>query len=218
MQAPKVCYGWAVRRKLAIDWDAQPLGVEHDKVIASRLGVTPQAVYYARRQRGIHPSADTRPIRPACDVSGFVSELGQDHDRVVAESHGLTAQQVARARRKHGIPGARLNWDLIAPELGTAPDIVVARRYGVDNKVVALARWRRGIPRWQEQRKCPCGELYIAFHLRQNFCSYRCQRYHWHVNVKEGQGPEAADLAVAMAAYRRTMKRKAKGTIYVEKQ
>lgn len=193
-----------------IDWDTQPLGVEHDKVIAKRLGVKPQAVYYARRARGIDPSPDTRAMRPRCDVVAIEDDLGTDHDHVIAAKHGLDVQQVARARRKKGIPGARLNWDKIAPELGTAPDIVIARKYGVDNKVVAEARWRRGIDPWKEERLCPCGETFTAFHLRQKFCSYRCQRYHWQLVNRNATPPAAADCAIAVWSFKRTLKKKGK--------
>lgn len=198
------------RGNKGIDWDAQPLGVEHDKVIAKRLGVTPQAVYAARQSRGIGPSSDTRMMRPRCDVSSIEADLGKDHDRVVADKHGLHWQQIAWARRKRKIPGARRDWDLIAPELGTAPDIEIARKYRVDNKVVAEARWRRGIPPWREERLCPCGEPFVAVQLRQRFCSYRCQRYHWHLVNKRGIDPEAADCAIAVWAYKRTLKKKQK--------
>lgn len=195
-----------------INWDAEPLGVEGDKAIADRLGVTPQAVYYARRTRGIASPAP--PQRPPLDASRIADELGTESDRIIAERHNLSRQQVSHARRKRGIPGARLNWDLIAPELGTAPDIVIARKYGVDNKVVAAARWARGIPKWQEERTCPCGEPFTAFHGRQKFCSNRCQRYHWQIVKKHGKEPEAADLAIALWAYKRTLA--GKGTTDVE--
>lgn len=36
-----------------IDWAEQPLGLTTDRVVAERLGVTPQAVYGARKVRGI---------------------------------------------------------------------------------------------------------------------------------------------------------------------
>lgn len=195
-----------------IDWDEQPLGKMSDGKIASLLGVTPQAVRYARKRRGIPPA---KPQRGRCDPASFVDQLGKKSDREVAERFGLTVGQVSHARRRLGIRPRRIDWNEV-PELGTVPDIVVARKYGVDNKVVAKARWMRAISKWQEGRLCPCGENFVAFHMRQRYCSHRCQRYHWQLVHKNGMSADAADCGIAMRAYRATLAKRTKGVADVD--
>lgn len=184
-----------------IAWDTLPLGEVLDSALARQLGCTAAAVYYARKQRGIRAR---RPATPTCDPNTFAEDLGKMTDREVAERHGVTIAQVAGARRRMGKASSRIDWGL--QPLGTVPDIILARRHGVDNKTVAQARWRRGISKWTEQRTCPCGETYTAFHFEQKYCSYRCQRYHWQLVNKKGMTPEVADVAIALWAYKRTMK------------
>lgn len=199
--------GVYVRRQRPSRYDGQPLGEESDGTIAKRLGVTHEAVFYARKKRGIRSS---RPQSARCNTSDFSDELGATTDREVAERHGIKPHQVAYARRSLGIRSTRIDWSSV-PELGTSPDIFVARKYGVNNKVVAVARWRLGIPPWEEQRTCPCGEAFTAIHMRQRFCAYRCQRYHWRLVNVNGMDPEVADVALALWAYKRTLKQKGKG-------
>jgi hypothetical protein len=52
-------------RALAIAWDEQPLGREHDAVIAARLGVSAALVQRKRSQRGIAPLRHPRAARAA---------------------------------------------------------------------------------------------------------------------------------------------------------
>lgn len=183
-------------------------------MIAVRLRVTRQAVAYARRQRGAPSPA--APRRPRADPETFRSELtGETSDRVIAERHGLTSAQVAYARRKMGLTPKRKRWDSAA--LGSAPDNTIA---GVPSKTrgstgARLARIRLGIKAWcrTEERMCPCGTTFAAFHMRQKFCSPRCQRYHWQLVHRKGMEPEAADLAIAIWAYKRTMKRRTQNVV-----
>jgi hypothetical protein len=194
-----------------INWDEQPLGEVHDRVLAERLGCTPQAVYSARKARGIPPSPDTRPAPQRCDPAAFAHRLGQGiTDRDLAEELGLSVMQIRWARAKAGIPSTRRNWNDMP--LGSVPDRALADKHGVDNKTVANARWRRGIGKWREERCCPCGTSFVAVHRRQRFCCYRCQRYHWQLVHRHEMSPEAADLAIALWAYKRTLKDYSKGT------
>ena len=189
-----------------IDWASEPLGVESDGVIARRLGCSPEAVFYARKQRGI-PAVNQQ--RPDCDPDVFHAELGTCSDRLIAERHGLSRGQVRHARDKAGIPPKRIDWSKV-DGLGTRPDCEFAELYGVDNSSVATARRALGIPAWTEERKCPCGDTFHARHRRQRFCRFRCQRYHWQMVNRHGKEPEAADLAIALWAYKRTLARKGK--------
>ena len=190
--------------KKFIKWDDQPLGREADTVIARRAGCTAAAVYCARKARGIRA---LHPQRPRCDPRAFLEELdGTQSDKAIAERHGLHWQQVRNARVKFGKPCKRLDWDKMP--LGSVPDIELARQYGVDNKVVAAARWTRGIGSWArngEPVMCPCGEMFVPFMRTARFCSNKCRQYH-SVLMTEGMDRAAADCAVAVAAYRRTMK------------
>ena len=43
------------KKNYRINWDSQPLGKVTDLMLAQKLGVTPQAVYSARKSRGIKP-------------------------------------------------------------------------------------------------------------------------------------------------------------------
>jgi hypothetical protein len=54
----------AVPRRTTIDWDAQPLGEIADAHIAEKLGLTPAAVRYQRKKRGIQPSVSRRRSGP----------------------------------------------------------------------------------------------------------------------------------------------------------
>jgi hypothetical protein len=56
-----------------IDWDAQPLGVEADAVIAARLGCAPNSVGRARRIRGMRAALPLRVIQPPPIDSSFGS-------------------------------------------------------------------------------------------------------------------------------------------------
>lgn len=184
-----------------IDWDHQPLGEISDYELAQKLGCSAVAVCAARKARGIAP---LQRHRARCDPAPFLSQLGTVPDRAIAADHGITEAQVSYARRRRGVAPHRNNWD--EQPLGTVPDVVLAERLGVDNKVVAEARWRRGISKWQEGRRCPCGEGFIAVHRRQRYCCSRCQRDHWHWRKKHGLTVRLADCKIALAAYKRTMK------------
>lgn len=210
--------GQGIRRGEGVNivWDAEPLGIESDVQIALRLCVTRQAVAYARRQRGIKSPA--KPTRPKCDPETFRQELtGEDSDRVIAERHGLVSAQVALARRKLGLRPKRKRWD--DKPLGSGPDRVVhALNGGVGysgSNAARLARVRLGIAPWcrSEERKCPCGSTFKAFHMRQRYCSPACQRYHWQLVNVDGMTIEAADLAIAIWAYKRTMKRRTQNVV-----
>lgn len=88
-----------------IDWDAQPLGVEPDPVIAERLGVSRQSVYMARRARGI--PAVNGPSAPRAGIDWDAQPLGVEPDPVIAERLGVHESSVGEARRRRGIPAYR---------------------------------------------------------------------------------------------------------------
>lgn len=190
--------------RLGFAWDKVPLGALPDREIAALLGCTPQAVYYARRMRGV-PSPN-RPIRPPVDARSLAPVVGTASDRVIAEAHGLTAGQVARARRKLGIPAKRLDWRRLRHRLGTIPDHALAKELGVDWSGVSELRRKLGIAAWTERRTCPCGTQFSAKHMRQRFCHHRCQRYHWQLTNRAGMTAAAADCAIAVWALKRTLK------------
>jgi hypothetical protein len=190
-----------------IDWDAQPLGVVADGAIARRLLCTPEAVALARRKRGINPVNRAATRLP--NYSAAKPFVGKHTDADVARLAGITFKQARNARLFYGASTTRIDWS--KQPLGFAPDIVLARKHGVCNKVVAQARWRLGIPRWHEERLCPCGGAFVAFHLQQKYCSYRCQRYHWQLCTKNGLAPESADIAIALWAFKKTAKEKRNG-------
>ena len=85
-----------------IKWDRQPLGKVSDTVLARKLGVDPNAVFAARRRRGI----ESAPRRGALGIDWDAQPLGIDTDREIAERLGVTRTQVAYARQYRKIPAA----------------------------------------------------------------------------------------------------------------
>jgi len=84
----------APTKKPKIDWDAQPLGIERDAVIARRLGVARQTVFTARTARGIPPPTidwDEQPFETKSDAQ-------------IAERTGMKVKAVSSARQRRGIP------------------------------------------------------------------------------------------------------------------
>jgi ribosome-binding protein aMBF1 (putative translation factor) len=68
------------RGKKGIDWDEQPLGQEADQAIATRLGVSKQAVHSARCTRGItalHRGVPPNPRYKKTKAPPTVGTLGR---------------------------------------------------------------------------------------------------------------------------------------------
>lgn len=197
------------RGRIGIDWNNEPLGIEHDKVIASRLGVTPQAVYYARRVRGI-PS--TNPIKtramPLDEILRRARHLrwGWASYREMASESGLAFNQIRRAAAALDKKPKRRVWAECS-ELGTMPDRELMKKLGYRwSNDIGAARRALGIPPWSEVRRCACGR-YFKTHIRmRRFCVAECQRTYHRLITKFGMPPEAARCALALWAFKRKLK------------
>lgn len=128
----------------SIDWPSiDGLGVESDRIIAERLGVSAGTVINARRRLGIeaaHPGARAKGI--AWDD---VPDLGRVPDRVIAERFGVAVMTVTSARSVRGIPAwqacTRVDWSVV-PDLFEAGASALACRLGVSRQAVYAARLR----------------------------------------------------------------------------
>lgn len=153
-------------------------------------------------------SRQKAPTTKEQKIEAVLALLGKESDRIVAERFGMKTRQIATLRKKMGIHPKRgsINWDQIP--LGTAPDSHFSQLLKIDNRAVAAARWVRGIPAWCEWRRCVCSRDYRAKHMRQRFCSNRCQRYHWQLVNQKGIHPIAADCAIAVWSLKQTIQKK----------
>jgi predicted DNA-binding protein YlxM (UPF0122 family) len=86
----------------AIDWNTQPLGIVPDRELATRLGVTRQAVHNARKARGI-----ARAPRRYEQIDWEKEPLGQMPDGILAERLDVHVKHVADARHRLKIPPFR---------------------------------------------------------------------------------------------------------------
>lgn len=125
-----------------LDWESvrHLLGVEHDKVVAARLGCTPQAVGAARRRMGIEPAPAPPAVRHD-DSLPYVPWLGKLSDREVAARFGVAHQTVFYARKARGIPAAPPK--VAGPEL---TDEELAKALRTDVERVRAAREELGMP------------------------------------------------------------------------
>lgn len=83
-----------------VNWDDQPLGVESDRVLARRLGVTRQAVQQARESRCV-PPCGIESVPKGIDWDD--QPLGRMLDTEIAAALGVSPAIVGRQRRKRGI-------------------------------------------------------------------------------------------------------------------
>lgn len=134
-----------------IEWDEQPLGLFSDALLGKNLGVTPEAVFSARKIRKI-PAARFARV-PLCSerIDWSTWPLGLVSDGVIAFNLGCDHSSVALARRRRGIKPFKpvrpsCNPESFLPLLGTCKDREVAARFGITESQVSAARRRRGIP------------------------------------------------------------------------
>lgn len=78
---------------MAIDWSAQPLGLERDAAIAARLGVSGSRVFYARKRRGIPSFTKGRAL-----IDMRTPYADDDRCWYVVEAHpdGLTLDEIGQ--------------------------------------------------------------------------------------------------------------------------
>lgn len=183
-----------------IDWNNQPLGELSDRAIADDLGVSYQAVWQARSDRGI---AIHRERIDWDQQAG----LGSSPDLVLAERLGVHVSSVCHARLRRGIPhkGVR-STDWAAAGIGEMSDAFVAGITGRSPSSVAYVRKRLGIPPFEADRECSCGRSFLAGKKTDRFCSERCRKAADASRQKYRHLGDLDPVFVALARFNREIK------------
>jgi hypothetical protein len=184
-----------------INWDEQPLGEMTDRKIGKMLGVSAQAVYSARKVRGIQAS-DIR-------VDWDNEPLGEGPDRLLAIKHGVDVSSVQKARHRRGIPdGGIRGFDWYGLPWENYTDSEIARMIGRNLCVVVAARCRIGAPRFVLQKQCPCGVRFETSLRKKRFCSERCFKAVSRARLKHGGGRDMEEVYATIAKMRRIVSEK----------
>ena len=142
------------RKRLPIDWGAQPLGQVPDSELAKTLGVSKGTVRHYRAQRDI-PRCTTS-FQSKTIVDWDTQPLGEVSDAKLARELGVDRSSVAKARRRHGIspsdPSSRKkNIDWAAQPLGEMTDQQLADKLRVHVQTVTKTRNRLGIAAYRRR-------------------------------------------------------------------
>lgn len=127
-----------------IDFSEQPeLGLISDYKLATKLGVSPGVVFFARKKLGISA------LHPWTSTAAWESVDWSKANKVIAEQLGISRTTVAKYRKNHGIAVADPGFD---PDfLGSDFDSHIAEQFGVSRSFVAYHRNKRGIPSFQKK-------------------------------------------------------------------
>ena len=137
------------RKKLAIDWEAQPLGKIKDEAIALDLGCCAKSVRAARIRLGIpsYATSRTATIDAASDLLGTISDVA------IARQLGVETRTVRARREKMGVAAAPRE-AYAAPRLEIPreayldgrTDAEIGTEYGCSARVSLARRNEYGLP------------------------------------------------------------------------
>lgn len=123
------------------------LGTASDNVVAKRLGLTRQVVWWKRQQLGIRSFAP--PILAVVWPKAVLSGLGRRRDTDIARELGVRPATVLKKREQLGIPPLRTERPIVRTErlkdLLVLPSHVLVREHGLSATVIRKLRREYGV-------------------------------------------------------------------------